>query len=384
MHALNHVDLLAHPPFPTIPFDLRKWMTNITRLQRPPTTLQGRLTALPTWLEHVEQGQHGSAARSFYERSGFAAWFSYSLVKHAADHQTSFADKAACKHIISRLNDTTAGYQRRLAAEVIGHLPRHDERRIKSLRKKLQHGQTQKMPPRQNRNKRQRVANDDSISPEPAPEPASVLSPIQAPSVREQATTHFTCDSLFFPHEDILVNASLESARKLFPEDLSNSIETLPQLNNQGKAIAALSMSFPRVSSDENPVCQMALEITHDRIQHFAMEWFGHRVEAKDGLRYLAGPDGTKIIPCPQFTLQGFRLEMLPQAFGQDIVDAIQKTPVYQDDVGRARLHTGSVSMIISHQQEATAHVYLSLALVEGTRIAMKLFELESETSRPI
>lgn len=71
---------------------------------------------------------------------------------------------------------------------------------------------------------------------------------------------------------------------------------------------------------------------------------------------------------------------MLLQTFRKDIVDAVEKTSGYHD-VSRARAHTGSVSMIISHQQEATAHVYLSLALVEGTRIAMKLFELESETS---
>ncbi|RSL98956.1 hypothetical protein CDV31_012372 [Fusarium ambrosium] len=380
-----------HPSSPTAPNDSPGPPGDGALPSQEAALILGRIrayqrapTALPKWLEHVKQSQHGSAARSFYEQGGFAAWFGYSLVKHAADHQTSFAGKAACKHLISRLDDSTADYQRRLAAEVIERLPGGDKRRIKALHRKLQLRQTQTMPPGQNRNKRQRMTNDDSVSPSPAPEPTRVLSPIQAPSVREQATTHFTCDSLFFPHEDILVNASLESARKLFPEDLSNSIETLPQLNNQGKAIAALSMSFPRGSSNEKQVCQMALEITQDRIQHYALVWFGRRVEAKDGLRYLAGSDGTKIVPCPQFTLQGFRLEMLPQAFGQDIVDAIQKTPVYQDDVGRARLHTGSVSMIISHQQEATAHVYLSLALVEGTRIAMKLFELESETSRPI
>lgn len=148
----------------------------------------------------------------------------------------------------------------------------------------------------------------------------------------------------------------------------------------ENKAIAALSMSFPRDSSNEAQVCQMALEITQDRIQHFAMEWFGRRVEAKEGLRYLAWQDGTKIVPCPQFTLQGFRREMLLQAFGRDIFDAIQNTPGYQDDVSRARPHTGSVSMIISHQQEASAHVYLYLSLVEGTRIAIKLFGLEPET----
>ncbi|RSL48033.1 hypothetical protein CEP54_013126 [Fusarium duplospermum] len=120
-------------------------------------TYQRAPTALPAWLEHVKQGQHGSAARTFYEEGGFAAWFGYSLVKHAADHQTNFAGKAACKHLISRLDDSTADYQRRLAAEVIEHLPGRDERRIKALQRKLQMGQTQKTPPRQNRNKRQRT-----------------------------------------------------------------------------------------------------------------------------------------------------------------------------------------------------------------------------------
>ncbi|EEU37204.1 uncharacterized protein NECHADRAFT_78433 [Fusarium vanettenii 77-13-4] len=236
-------------------------------------TYQRAPTALPAWLEHVKQDQHGSAARTFYEQGGFAAWFGYSLLKHAADHQTSFAGKAACKHLVSRLNDSTADYQRRLATEVIERLPERDKRRIKALHRKLELGRTQKMLPGQHRSKRQRVTDDDSVSPSPAPEPTVTLSPIRAPSVREQATAHFTLDNFFFRHDDILVNASLESVRKLFPEDLSNSIGILPQPNIENKAIAALSMSFPRESSNETQVCQMALEITQDRIQHFAMEW---------------------------------------------------------------------------------------------------------------
>ncbi|KAL2689094.1 hypothetical protein Neosp_003146 [[Neocosmospora] mangrovei] len=118
-------------------------------------TYQRAPTALPAWLEHVEQGQHGSAARTFYEEGGFAAWFGYSLVKHAADHQTNFSGKAACNRLISRLDDSAEDYQRRLAREVTERLPERDKRRIKALHRKLQLGRTQKMPTGQHRNKRQ-------------------------------------------------------------------------------------------------------------------------------------------------------------------------------------------------------------------------------------
>ncbi|RSL61404.1 hypothetical protein CEP53_005113 [Fusarium sp. AF-6] len=46
--------------------------------------------------------------------------------------------------------------------------------------------------------------------------------------------------------------------------------------------------------------------------------------------------------------------------------------------------HERVIALIGNTNRVSSNDVYLSLALVEGTRIAMKLFELESETSRPI
>ena len=192
------------------------------------------------------------------------------------------------------------------------------------------------------------------------------------PSVN--STNYFTED------QHILVNASLLEATKLFPRDLSDAIKRNPSPRNGDTLVAAISMTFPNTPSTKTQSttvfeCQMAIEITDDKVSHFARELFGVRLETRAGLRYMcSAAGGSKVLPNPKFTLQGCRRDIIPSAFGPEPATAIITSTMYQEDVRQCRDCTDSVSMVVSHRADDGAVIYVSLGLWEGTQIRKKLY----------
>jgi hypothetical protein len=134
-------------------------------------------------------------------------------------------------------------------------------------------------------------------------------------------------------------------------------------------------MTFPNAPFTDKFGCQMALEVTDDKVQHLAWELFGVRLETRAGLRYICFADSSsKILPNPKFTLQGCPRNIISSTFGLEMTNAITTSPIYQDDARQCREGTDCVSMVISHQAQDAAVIYVSLGLWEGARIKKKLY----------
>ena len=191
---------------------------------------------------------------------------------------------------------------------------------------------------------------------------------------QEQIQTDLNSAVYFAPDDQVFINAALLAATKLMPRDLSNAVKRHPHPNKQNTLVAAIAMSFPDARLTMNVVCQMALEITADKIQHYALVLFGVRLETTAGLRYIC-IGGAQALPGPKLTLRGCKVDIIRDTFGPEVSRAIQDSPIYQDDVViNCRDCTNSVSMLISHQADEGGVILLSLGLWHGTPIMRKLY----------
>lgn len=182
--------------------------------------------------------------------------------------------------------------------------------------------------------------------------------------------------SLDYVAEDkhVLVNASLAAAIGLFPSYLASAIRRIPDPRNENAWVAAISMTFPSPPFIDRFGCQIALEVTENKVQHIAKELFDAHLETTAGLRYFRLPSGAKILPNPKSTLRGCRYDSISPMFGLEISGAIIAGPVHQDDIKKGNDSADCVSMVISHQANDGAVIYVSLGLLEGTQIKEKLF----------
>lgn len=171
----------------------------------------------------------------------------------------------------------------------------------------------------------------------------------------------------------VLCNASLEKATKLLPSELRLAIKTCPDPKNENALVADIWMTFRYSTSMVQ--CQMALHVKDEKVAHLARVLFDMNLETKDERRYVCIGDGrSTIMPNPRFTLQGCRLDIIASTFGPELSRAIATCPVYQDDVKQWRGSTDCVSMVITHEAQEGAVIYVSLGLWEGTQIKTELY----------
>lgn len=180
--------------------------------------------------------------------------------------------------------------------------------------------------------------------------------------------------------EHIFVNASLASAKQLFPTDLLDAIRRDPDPSREIDFVAAISMVLPKTTFEARLECQMTLTVTDDKVQHLARELFGIRLETTAGLRYVCA-SGTKILPNPKATFRGCQSGIIRSTFGDEVCSAIRTSPTYQDDARRWRDTTDAVSMIVSHAGDDGADICLRLGLIHGTQIKQKLYDSQDTSN---
>ncbi|KAL6405581.1 putative serine threonine protein kinase [Ilyonectria robusta] len=310
-------------------------LQQVNRYKRAPGSWQESWEAL--------QQAHESSTAKIFANQGFHAWFAYFLTKNGADIQFRFRGKAACNRVIARLDTEPPNFGDRTASE----------------------------------NSRPAPSSANPISPTATPTSARAPPPSLDDSTPEQVLVHSSVSSSNHLAEDglVFVNGSLEMTTRLFPREFSDGIMRNPHPRDESTLVAAMSMTFPNAPYTDTLGCQVALEITEDKVQHLARELFGVRLEIRAGLRYLCVPGGSaKVLPNPNFTLQGCRCDAILPTFGPEMSKAIQASPKFQEEAKQWRDCTDCVSMVISHMATERAIMYLSLGLWEGTQIKERLY----------
>lgn len=192
----------------------------------------------------------------------------------------------------------------------------------------------------------------------------------------EPSDTNHTASALYPPEcapeaEQILVNASLAVAVKLFPEGIGDAIVRHSKSSNM---VASISMSFPNALLKERIGCHMAIELSHEKAPRFIQALFKVDLETRAGLRYVCLPDGAEIVPNPHFTFRQCQRNAILTIFGPEVSNAIFASPGYQEEERQYRFKTESVWGVVSQGAEESVVINLSLGLWEGTQISEKLF----------
>ncbi|CVL03347.1 uncharacterized protein FMAN_15244 [Fusarium mangiferae] len=347
---------LPHPPASEIA--LLPGVTTFLQQTEPYERVAKEFRA--SWESVQHDDKHDVIAKAFYEAGDFVAWFAYFRIKRAAEQSASCTGKTDCRRLIDILQHADVHIQRQLATKVVAVFSDEQKEKIEKLHEKMS-------PPAA---RQRQSSTHDQLQISEAPQPHTTPS-FNTDRVMIERPTIPAPNSFLTSYEQVIVNPPLNTAKKLLHKDLSNAIGTTQNPIPKGALLAAISMAFPPTGGKDD--CQMVLEILEDKVQHFAKRWFKKRLESKDGLRCLVARDGSTIVPYPQFTLRGFQRRRRTD-FGLVVSHAITTSPRYQDDEKHSRPYTDGVSMVVSAQANARAHVYLSLGLVEGIRIKDKLF----------
>ncbi|RSL73737.1 hypothetical protein CEP54_000284 [Fusarium duplospermum] len=345
---------------------VRTLVENTKTFARVPSDLYDEWIAV----KDAQQGET-SPGRVFLDEGGFRGWLAYNCLVRVTTQTSNFTGKAECKRLLTELDrpDTSIGYLQQVAKGVATSFTGERERDIEQFR----HSKRRRTsPPKPSHSfatpgvASASTAVGQTIDP-PTPDFGGV-------STRGQGQPTLPYDDLHLVHDDsVLINPDLDASRNLFPAELSDAIATNPHPTEENMLVGAISMSFP-VEGSSLDVCQLSLQIRHEKVAYFANKWFGYYLEAIDGLRYTVSPTGSSIVPYPRFTIRGIPRAILLAEFGQEVSYAIQRSPRCLEDARRVRTHTDSVSMIVFAQEQERAQVVLSLGLVEGTQIKDKLF----------
>ena len=181
-------------------------------------------------------------------------------------------------------------------------------------------------------------------------------------------------DSYLASHDHVLVNASLRSSTSLMPTYLAGAIERDRDPNDEDALTAGISMTFPNEPFTKKIGCTMSIRVAANRVQGLAKELFDANVETDGGLRYLLLPNGSQVLPNPNFSLRGCQHSACCAVFGRELSDGIVASPQCQDDIKQGRDYTDSVSMMISHSAYEGGTIFVTLGLKEGSVIRDKLY----------
>lgn len=105
-----------------------------------------------------------------------------------------------------------------------------------------------------------------------------------------KGNTSYHSSDIFTETEQVVVNGSLAETGKFYPPYLSKAIRRIRDQSNENAFVAAISMTFPDARVTTKIECQMALEITANKVEHMAKELFDAHLETTEGLRYVCLP----------------------------------------------------------------------------------------------
>jgi hypothetical protein len=132
-------------------------------------------------------------------------------------------------------------------------------------------------------------------------------------------------------------------------------------------------MLFQQGHIREHFGCQMEIGIAEEKVADIAFEYFGVKVEIKDGVRSLRFQGACKVEPDPSIKLRGCRRD-LSGIFRGDLFEAARTSPIYQREENECRRRTDGVSMTISNQAKESGKITVFLGEWRASTLKTYLF----------
>ncbi|EFQ36783.1 hypothetical protein CGRA01v4_05967 [Colletotrichum graminicola] len=174
---------------------------------------------------------------------------------------------------------------------------------------------------------------------------------------------------------NVYVGAPLKQAEELINDQFWDSIERIESKEHPGTWFADMSMIFQQGHIRDRFGCQMEIGITEEKVADLALEYFGVKVEIKDGVRSVRIPGGCKIEPDPSITLRGCRRDLTGLfRIGRDLLQAAYTSPIYQLEDAKGLNHTEGVSMAISGHAKESAKLKVFLGEWYASTVKKKFY----------
>lgn len=172
---------------------------------------------------------------------------------------------------------------------------------------------------------------------------------------------------------DVYVGAPLKPAEKLFHEHFWDSIRRIPNPEQPGAWLADISMVFQQGHIREHFGCQMEIGIAEEKVAGLAFEYFGVKVETKDGVRSVRVNGGGKIEPDPSIKLRACGRD-LSGIFRNDLHEGACTSPIYQRENEELRNRTDGVSMTIPAKAKDAGRITVFLGEWRASKIKTEFY----------
>lgn len=172
---------------------------------------------------------------------------------------------------------------------------------------------------------------------------------------------------------DVYVGAPLERAEELFHDQFWDSVERTHSQEQPGVLLADISMIFQQGHIREHFGCQMEIGIAREKVADLAFQYFGVKLEDKDGVRSISYPGGGKIEPDPSIKLRACQRD-LSGIFRGVLYEGAHTSPIYQREKIERRNRTDGVSMTISNRAKEGAKITVFLGEWRASEIKKKFY----------
>ncbi|KJZ71579.1 hypothetical protein HIM_09048 [Hirsutella minnesotensis 3608] len=136
---------------------------------------------------------------------------------------------------------------------------------------------------------------------------------------------------------------------------------------------ASVTMTFPH-EQNGGIHCFMSLSILPNKLEFVAMKLLGVHLETEGKMRYVIFPNGAKMLPRPEVSLQGAMDETIRELLGSMIASAVAGSPLRKEEIANAVLATTCVTMTISNSAHDDGILNLNLGLEGGIAVKEALF----------
>ena len=153
-----------------------------------------------------------------------------------------------------------------------------------------------------------------------------------------------------------------------------DSIQRVQSERQPNKLVADISIILQKGDIRDNFGCQMEIAIAPEKVAGYAKKLFDVEVEAKDGVRYVRCPLGSKIEPDPSIKLRACRRDVILEEFGSEIHRGFSTAPIYKREKDEMRAYTDGVSMAISNRAKDGAKITVFLGEWSASEIKKKLY----------
>ncbi|KAK2052372.1 hypothetical protein LY76DRAFT_630086 [Colletotrichum caudatum] len=322
--------------------DEREELTTLTLQNYLMSGTYGVKNALPV----AKQADPTSAERILVDISQLA-WLGYYAAKKRTASQRGTKGKAKLKGLLDKLEQAPAE-SKRLFAQQLALAMAAEGSDVTQAAKRRPTG-----PPSTTTSN----AVTHSINPECRPS--------------EQTHEHIPVAS----ERDIYVGAPLKPAEELINDQFWDSVQRIENKEQPGTWLADISIIFQQGNIRDSFGCQIEIGIAEEKVTDLAFEYFGVKVESKDGVRSVRIPGGGKIEPDPSITLRGCRRDLTGLfRSGGDLLRAAYTSPIYQLEEAKGFNRTEGVSMAISGHARESAKLNVFLGEWYASTIKNKFY----------